>query len=47
MEFFCFYGIAIIGVLYKYRYKALPQASGNYGEKPYEEGEDWTILCLF
>lgn len=37
MEFFCFYGIAIIGVLYKYRYKALPQASGNYGEKPYEE----------
>ena len=47
MEFFCFYGIAIIGVLYKYRYKALPQASGNYGEKPYEEGEDWTISCLF
>ena len=39
MEFFCFYGIAIIGVLYKYRYKALPQTSGNYREKPYEEGK--------
>lgn len=47
MEFFCFYGIARIGVLYKYRYKALPQTYGNYVEKPYEEGEDWTISCLF
>lgn len=47
MEFFCFYGIAIIEVLYKYRYKALPQASGNYGEKTYEEGGNLTISCLF
>lgn len=47
MEFFCFYGIARIGVLYKYRYKALPQTNGNYVEKSYEEREDWTISCLF
>lgn len=47
MEFFYFYGIARIGVLYQYRYKAYPRTNGNYGEKPYEEREDWTISCLF
>lgn len=47
MEFFCFYGIAIIGVNNNIGIKISPKTNGNYGEKPYEEGEDWTILCLF